>query len=167
MKSLYIIRHAKSSWGNIDLQDYDRPLNDRGKNDAPDMARRLLNRGTKIDAFVTSPAKRAKKTAEYFTQIFGVKENKIILVDDLYHASENTFYAIVAELDNELKHVALFSHNPGITDFANSLCVGVKTDNMPTCSIFAVSADIKKWKDFRDAEKSFLFFDYPKKNGVK
>lgn len=162
MRSLYIVRHAKSSWDNIDLQDFDRPLNERGKKDAPDMAKRLLERKIKIDAFVSSPAKRAKKTAKLFCEEFGADENKIILIESLYNASEEAFYDVVSRLDDSYKHVAVFSHNPGITDFVNTLCEGVKTDNMPTCAVFAIEIGTKKWSEFRTAPKKFLFFDYPK-----
>lgn len=162
MRSLYIVRHAKSSWGNIALPDFDRPLNERGKKDAPEMAKRLLERKIKIDAFVSSPAKRAKKTAKLFCEEFGAEENKIILVENLYHASEEIFYEVVSSLNDSYKHVALFAHNPGITDFVNTLCEGVKTDNMPTCAVFAIEIDTKKWSEFRTAPKKFLFFDYPK-----
>lgn len=163
MKSLFIVRHAKSSWDNITLQDFDRPLNERGKKDAPEMAKRLHERKIKIDAFISSPAKRAKKTAKFFCKEFGVSENKIILADNLYQASQSTFYEVVSGLSGNHKRVALFSHNPGITDFVNTLCKDVKIDNMPTCGIFAIEIDIEKWELFKEAEKKFLFFDYPKK----
>jgi phosphohistidine phosphatase len=163
MKSLYIVRHAKSSWDNIALPDFERTLNERGKKDAPEMAKRLLERKIKIDAFVSSPAKRAKKTAKLFIEAFGSDEDKIILVENLYHASGETFYEVISGLEDSNKHVALFSHNPGITDFVNTLCDGVRIDNMPTCAVFAIEIDTKKWSEFRTANKKFLFFDYPKR----
>jgi len=78
MKILLLIRHAKSSWDDISVTDFDRPLNERGKKDAPMMARRLSDKKIKIDAFVASPAKRAKKTAVFFAKEFGVDENDIV-----------------------------------------------------------------------------------------
>jgi phosphohistidine phosphatase len=162
MKSLYIVRHAKSSWGDMSVPDFDRPLNERGKKDAPEMAKRLLEKKARIDVFVSSPARRARKTCKLFCAEFGASEKKIILAESLYHASEQTFYDVITTLHDDYKHAALFSHNPGITDFVNSLGVGVRTDNMPTCGVFAVTADTKKWSDFKTAEKHFLFFDYPK-----
>jgi phosphohistidine phosphatase len=162
MKQLYIIRHAKSSWGDFTLPDFERPLNERGKTDAPVMAKRLLAKKIKIDAFVSSPAKRAKKTCKLFCHEFDVKEDKIILIDNLYQAHAEMFFEIVKGLDNKYEHVAIFAHNPGITEFANRLCKKVKIDDMPTCSIFAVQTDIKHWSDLKDAENEFLFFDYPK-----
>ncbi len=162
MKTLYLIRHAKSSWGDFGLPDIERPLNDRGKTDAPAMAKRLLDKNINLDAFVSSSAKRAKKTCALFCTEYQVKESEIIIVEKLYAASVSTFFEVIKELDNKFKQVALFSHNPGITDFVNLLCENVHIDNMPTCGIFAVEAAIEKWIDFKDAEKKFLFFDYPK-----
>ena len=161
MKTLLIVRHAKSSWGDLSLTDVDRPLNDRGKEDAPEMAKRLLDKKIKIDCFVSSPAKRAQKTAKLFMKEYDVKKDRLILVPALYEAAVSDFYKTVEHLDDSCNCVAIFSHNPGITDFVNSL-TGYSTDNMPTCGVFAVSIDTKKWKDFKESEKNFLFFDYPK-----
>jgi phosphohistidine phosphatase len=163
MRKLYIVRHAKSSWDNMAISDFDRPLNERGKKDAPEIAKRLVQRKVKIDALVSSPAKRAKKTAKLFCKEFGIDKDKIILDENLYHASAETFYDVVSGLDDSHKHIALFSHNPGITDFVNTLCEGVRIDNMPTCAVFAIEIDTKKWNKFRTATKKFLFFEYPKK----
>jgi phosphohistidine phosphatase len=161
MKTLILVRHAKSSWDDASISDFDRPLNDRGKKDAPEMAERLKDKGLKIDLFVSSPAKRARKTARIFAKEFGVEKEDIKLVEDLYMASPSVFSVVVEGLDDKAGTVALFSHNPGITEYASSL-TNVRIDNMPTCSVFAAQADINKWSDFENAEKSFLFFDYPK-----
>jgi len=160
MKTLVLIRHAKSSWDAPGLSDFDRPLNERGKKDAPEMAKRLKEK-MDIDLFVSSPAKRARKTAKLFAEEYGTKKDDISLVEDLYAATMPAFQKTVIELNNKYNTVALFSHNPGITEFANSL-TNVRIDDMPTCSIFAVHADIDKWESFSNAEKKFLFFDYPK-----
>ena len=162
-KMLLLIRHAKSSWDDISQSDFDRPLNERGKSDAPKMASRLKRRNIKIDAFIASPAKRAKKTADYFIKEFGGETEDIILVSALYDAGTGNFSDTIKDIDDKYKSVALFSHNPGITAFANLLAETEKIDNMPTCSIFAVKANVEKWKDFFKARKDFLFFDYPKK----
>jgi len=162
MKNLYIIRHAKSSWGDFSTPDFDRPLNERGKKDAPEMAKRLLNRNVSIDQFVSSPAKRAQKTCKAFCEVFNYPKDKILFIDELYHAPAETFKSVIKGLDNQYNAVAIFSHNPGITDFVNSLVVGVKIDNMPTCAVFAVSAATNSWADFFKGERKFLFIDYPK-----
>lgn len=161
MKTLILVRHAKSSWDIAGQKDFDRTLNERGKRDAPEMAQRLKEKGVKIDVIVSSPAKRAFKTARYFAEVFKRDKDDIQSVDQLYEAPLETFYSVVAGLDNKHETVALFAHNPGITAFANTL-TDVRTDNMPTCSLFAVQADADDWKSFRTSTKKFLFFDYPK-----
>lgn len=161
MKTIILVRHAKSDWSHEGLSDEERPLNERGKKDAPEMAKRLAKKGLKIDAFVSSPAKRAKKTARYFAEEFGVAKDDVKIENSLYGAGPQQFAQVVASLKEDLNTVALFSHNPGITDYANSL-TNVHTDNIPTCGVFAVQADAKTWMQFGAAEKSFLFFDYPK-----
>ncbi len=161
MKSLLLIRHAKSSWDNASLNDFDRPLNDRGKQDAPMMAERLSDKKIKIDAFVSSPAKRAAMTAKIFAGEFKIKKDDIIFKTELYMASADVFFEIIKKTDDHLNCIGIFSHNPGLTDFANEL-TEVRIDNIPTCGIFAVKADIKHWADFKEAKKKFWFFDYPK-----
>ena len=165
MKTLLLVRHAKSSWDSLTLSDFDRPLNDRGKNDAPIMAKRIKKINIKIDAFISSPAKRAKKTAEYFIKEFGRKEDEIIFVSALYDETIKDFETTIREIKDKHDCVAIFSHNPGITVFANQLIANANIDNMPTCSVFAVKANVDKWKDFSKAKKDFLFFEYPKKEG--
>lgn len=162
MKKIFIIRHAKSDqsfFGN----DFERPLNERGKADAPQMAKRLLDKNYKPDALVASPAVRAKRTAEIFAENLQMQETEIIFISALYHAGADVFFDVISNLPAELNIVAIFSHNPGITHFVNSLNTKVNIDNMPTCAIFAVSADITDWADFSKAKKEVLFFDYPKK----
>jgi phosphohistidine phosphatase len=161
MKSLLLVRHAKSDWDDPSLKDFDRPLNDRGKRDAPLMAHRLLDKKVKIDAFISSPAKRARKTAELFSEEYKENKKHIIFFDELYLADPQVFSNVIAKTSNKHDNIAVFSHNPGITDFANQL-TEVKIDEIPTCSIFAVRLDIKKWSDFKDAEREFWFFDSPK-----
>ncbi len=161
MKTLLLVRHAKSSWDNTILKDFERPLNERGKHDAPLMAKRIKDNKIEIEAFVSSPAKRAKKTAALFMNEFGVKAKNLILVPSLYEAALENFYETVEHLKGKYDTVALFAHNPGITDFINSLqCSSVY--DMPTCGVYAVKIKTKKWEEFREAEKEFLFFDYPK-----
>lgn len=161
MKTLLLIRHAKSSWDSPGLNDFDRSLNERGKKDAPEMAKRLKDKDINIDLFVSSPAKRARKTAKLFAEVFHEKKDKVQLVDDLYLATAPVFETAIKELNDKYDTVALFSHNPGITEFANTL-THMRIDNMPTCSIFALQADTDSWHSFAEAEKKFLFFDYPK-----
>lgn len=162
MKTLLLVRHAKSSWDVNTINDFDRPLNVRGKKDAPVMAQRLLERKINIDVLIASPAKRAKKTADIFCTVYKKNKEEIVFIPSLYHASLHTFFEVVYQLNDRYNCVAIFSHNPGITEFANELVEGVKIDNMPTCGIFAIKTNITEWKDFLSAKKELLFFDYPK-----
>lgn len=127
------------------------------------MAGRLKETESRVDAFVSSPARRARKTAEVFAEAYGAKEEELVLVSALYHAPSNVFFEEISRFPDEWNTVLIFSHNPGITHFVNELTNTVRVDNMPTCSIFAVEADISSWQAFEDAEKKFLLFDYPKK----
>jgi len=161
MKTLLLVRHAKSSWDDVSVKDFDRPLNERGKKNAPEMAARLSKRNLQIDLLVSSPAKRAKTTAVLFSKQLNKDEDKIVFEKDLYHADPEAFYNVILKIDDDYDSVAIFSHNPGITDFANTLSEA-RVDNIPTCGIFAVNIETQKWSDFKEASKHFFFFDYPK-----
>jgi phosphohistidine phosphatase len=161
MKQLILVRHAKSDWGNPELDDFDRPLNGRGKKDAPEMARRLKEKKISIDGFIASPAKRAAKTAKVFADAYDIKKKDILFKQELYLAEPNTFFQVVAEANDNWNTIAVFSHNYGITDFANKL-TETRIDNIPTSGVFAVKIDCSSWKDFKEASKAFWFFDYPK-----
>jgi phosphohistidine phosphatase len=160
-KTILLIRHAKSSWENFSIKDFDRPLNDRGKRDAPVMAKRLLDKGIAIDAFIASPAKRARKTAELFATAYQRQKDEIILFDELYLAGPNAFFDVISRTNDRFHHIAVFSHNNGITDFAN-LLADVRIDEIPTCGIFAIKIKSDSWAGFKNAEKEFWFFDSPK-----
>jgi phosphohistidine phosphatase len=162
MKTLIMVRHAKSSWANFGEPDFDRSLNERGKADAPEMAKRLKKHSIKVGSFISSPAKRARMTCKAFCEVFSYEKDDIIYIDKLYHAAAPTFFEVIKEMPTDEDVVAIFSHNPGITDFVNQLCKDVFIDNMPTCAVFAVQADVDSWNDFEKAERKFLFLDYPK-----
>ena len=161
MKTILCVRHAKSAWDDPSVSDSERKLTHRGKSDAKTMAKRLLENSIEIDAFVSSTAKRAMKTAKLFMKQYDKDKKKLQLAPSLYEASVQDFYDVVESLDDEYKTVALFSHNPGITEFVNSLGCSAVYD-MPTCSVYAVNVKAKHWKDFRQSTKEFSFFDYPK-----
>ena len=164
MKTLLLIRHAKSSWDDITQKDFDRPLNERGKKDAPSMAKKIKKeKDALLDAIISSSAKRALETAKFFSKEFDINKKYITEIQNLYEPTIDAFYNAIINLDDEYKNVGLFSHNPGITAFANQL-TNVHVDDMPTCSVFAVRILDNKWKNFQVAEKEFWFFDYPKNN---
>ena len=161
MKSLYLIRHAKSNQ-DLGVEDFDRPLNERGKKDAPTMGKRIKSREQKIDTFISSPARRARQTAELFAKNYGFAEEAIRYIPELYLANPSALKKAIEEIDDRYQSAALFAHNPGITELANGL-TNIRIDDMPTCGIFAVAIQTDRWVDFMQAEKEYLFFDYPKK----
>lgn len=161
MKTLILVRHAKSDWSSEGLSDFDRPLNERGKRDAPVMAKRLRDKNIPVDLFVASPAKRAAKTARIFAEAYGVAKKDILFKEELYLPAASVFYQVIEHLSDQHSHVAVFSHNNGITDFANEL-TNARIDDIPTCGIFAINIHCDHWKDFREAKKEFWFFDSPK-----
>lgn len=164
MKTLLLVRHAKSDWENPALEDFDRPLNERGKRDAPAMARRLLDKNINIDAIISSPAKRAAKTAKAFAESYDLKKSRLQFKEELYMAGSAAFTAVIESADDKFESIAVFSHNPGITGFANEL-TNARIDNIPTCGVFAIKINTDTWKNFRNAPKEFWFFDYPKATG--
>jgi phosphohistidine phosphatase len=161
VKRLLVIRHAKTHPAQWGQKDIDRVLNERGLQDAPMMAQRLLNRGISIDAFVSSPAKRAYATACFFAEAYQVPASGVQQIDNLYHPDAENLFRMVGRLPETVQTAALFSHNPGLTDFVNLLC-DIRIDHLPTCGIFAVAADIKQWAEFRSTTRYFFFYDQPK-----
>ncbi len=164
MKTLLLVRHAKSDWDASGLPDFDRPLNERGKKDAPVMAARLQEKKIPLDGFIASPAKRAAKTAKIFAEEYRLSKQDIRFMEELYLPAAGVFYSVIEQTDDTLQHIAIFSHNNGITDFANEL-TSARIDNIPTCGIFALKIHCDSWKDFRKARKEFWFFDSPKTKG--
>ncbi|HCM74856.1 MAG TPA: phosphohistidine phosphatase [Cytophagales bacterium] len=166
MKTLYLIRHAKSSWDNPDLSDFDRPLNDRGKRDAPRMGRRLKEREVTADLMLSSPAKRALTTCKEIAKVLGYSEDRIKTDRRIYHADEDVLYSVLSELDESQQVVMLYGHNPGFTSFANSL-FNEYIMNIPTCGIVAGNLNIDSWKAIKAGCGKMLFFDFPKRNKKK
>ena len=163
MKRIFLIRHAKSSPAEMNLKDFERPLNKRGEDEAKEMAKKLLNTKINIDAFISSSAKRALKTSEIFADIFGRSLKDIIKSPELYEAYNATFYKVISELKDELNTACIFAHNPSVTHFANAL-TNTKIDDMPTAGIFAIEAETEHWRDFQKRKKSFYFLNIPQNN---
>ncbi|MFZ1704151.1 MAG: histidine phosphatase family protein [Saprospiraceae bacterium] len=143
MKTIFISRHAKSSWDNYFVQDFDRPLNVRGLNDAPMMAAKLKAHQYFPQYIISSPAKRALSTAEFYAKEFNlpITEDK-----NLYHGDEGNYLEVINQTDEKYNSVMLFGHNPGITYIANSIQSGC-TDNIPTSGLIIASCDVKTWKE--------------------
>lgn len=159
MKTLYINRHAKSSWDNPRLNDFDRPLNKRGQKDAPKMGKVLNDKGIQPGLFLSSPANRAITTARLIAKevdypIADIEEDKRV-----YGASAHELIHILKEQDDEVESIILFGHNPELTTLANML-TGVAIDNIPTCGFVHIEFDVGNWSDIDHGR--LVAFDYPK-----
>lgn len=163
MKRLTLVRHAKSSWRNPDLPDFDRPLNKRGEQDAPLMARRLAKCNLVFDLVLASPARRTRLTAEAIAEQRAVDTTRITFDERIYLATAGELINLLQTIDDKLQDVLLVGHNPGITDLANYL-VGGRLENVPTCGIFSVELPITSWQRLERAAGTLLFYDYPKKH---
>ena len=161
MKTLYIVRHAKSSWDNPNLDDFDRPLNSRGKKNAPEMGERLKKKGIKPDLIISSSAKRAYTTAVKIAKEIGYPKNDIKRTENFYLAGVNASLRIIHQVDDHVESLMIFGHNPGWTDLSNYLC-DFQIDNIPTCGISAITFEIDKWSEVKTGGGKLLFFDYPK-----
>ena len=162
MKYLFFVRHAKSSWSDTSLHDHDRPLNGRGKRDAPRMAQRLLGLGVSPHGILTSTAKRARATAKVFREAFGLSKKQVLKKENLYHAGPREIQREISKLPNAWNTVLVFGHNPGYTDLANRLQNDAFIDNVPTCGIVGAQIDIGDWKDFTLEAAKRTTFLYPK-----
>jgi len=160
MKTLYLARHAKSYWKDQSIPDIDRPLNSRGKRDAPFMGEVLNDKKIMIDLIMSSPAKRTKKTAIEIASKIGYPEKKIQFNEDLYEASSNTIIKLIKKIEEKYDRVMIFGHNPGLTMLNNHIS-NHYIDNIPTCGIVALQFD-KKWSEIDKNSCKFLFFEYPK-----
>jgi phosphohistidine phosphatase len=160
MKTLLIVRHAKSSWKDMSLSDWERPLNKRGKRDAPMMGQRLADIGIRVDSIVSSTAVRAISTADIIADEIGFQK-EIDQRDDLYHADERALLSTIRGFSDDLHAVMLVAHNPSITELVNELS-GRWIDNVPTCGIAKFVYDVKSWKDVGRLAPMDFQFDYPK-----
>jgi phosphohistidine phosphatase len=157
MKTLILVRHAKSDWPE-NTDDFDRPLAEKGFADAEIMAHFIKSQTIKIDHFISSPALRAFTTCEIFNKEYQVK---IDTLQKLYNASESNFEELVVKIDDQFNSVAMFSHNNGISNFANSMSENIIM--FPTCGVAGFEVDCDSWADFENAKKKLIFFYEPKK----
>ncbi len=165
MKKLYLVRHAKSSWADLGMDDFDRPLNLRGEEDAPHMAKQLKKHHVVPSHMITSPANRALSTCRIFAKSLHFENKNIIKEQMLYHASADAILKILGLLPEHKRDredvVLLFGHNPGITEFANAL-LGIGIDNIPTCGIVEATLNIESWAAISFGCGKLDSFTYPK-----
>lgn len=160
MRKIILLRHAKSSWKDASLDDFDRPLNNRGKRDAPHMANRLFKRGVEVDLIISSSARRTSDTAKIFKDKLGFK-SEIIFEDKLYEASAQEILKIIHKIEEKYNSILIVCHNPGITNLSNDLS-DYFIDNIPTTGAVGFSFD-GNWNELQNNSCKLIFFDYPKK----
>lgn len=160
-KRLLLIRHAKSSWKDSNLADFERPLNSRGKRDAPFMGELLNKRNIYPDLIITSYAERAKRTAQIIAGKLGYSDEKLIIDERLYEANYKDILDVIRQTKNNIKVLFVFGHNPGLTTLHNFLCESY-IDNIPTSGIteYEIGED---WINLSAKSVNLLSFEYPKK----
>ena len=162
MKTLFLIRHAKSSWDDTALPDRDRPLDDRGERNVAKMGKRLVKRNVKADLIMSSPAKRALATAEVIAKMLDYKRKDIVVNHRLYASQVDDLLDVIQELDHKLKRVMLVGHNPELTELAHYLSSEIT--HMPTSAIAEFTFDTKSWSAIGKATPAHMTLDYPKKS---
>jgi len=162
MKTLTIVRHAKSSWDNPGLSDRDRPLNKRGERNAPEMGARIREHGIRPSLIVSSPAIRAWSTARIIATAIAYPIEFLQRERSLYLASVDEILDVIAAQDEGFNNLMLVGHNPGLTQFANFLSPGL-TNNLPTAGVVAVEIDRDDWNLYERPPTRLLVHDYPKK----
>ena len=162
MKTLTIVRHAKSSWKDASLRDRDRPLNKRGKGDAPEMGRRIHEAGIRPSLIISSPAVRAWKTAKAVADAINYPREFLQKEDALYLASVDRILDVLVAQDNRFNNILLVAHNPGLTEFANFLVPGL-TNNLPTAGVVSVEIDQDDWSLYKQPRTRLVLHDWPKR----
>ena len=163
-RTLILIRHAKSSWADALQSDFDRPLNERGKTEAPEMGIKLRKLGIIPDLIISSPAKRTRQTAKRVADEVGYDSDSIKWVEKLYHCIPSVFDEVIFEVGDEVKTLFVIAHNPGITEYVNDLSPKFATDHMPTCGIVGVRMDMDEWGNMPISEKKVFLYEYPAKD---
>ena len=161
MKTLTLVRHAKSSWKDNALSDHDRPLNKRGERDAPEMGQRVADAGIRPSLILTSTANRALTTAKVFAAQLSYPLEFLQREKSLYLASVDDMLDVLVAQDIGFNSIMLFAHNPGMTDFANYLVPGL-TSNLPTTGVVCVNLECDEWSLYERPKTELVLYDFPK-----
>lgn len=163
MRHLTLVRHAKSDWKNSDLKDFDRPLNRRGSKEAPEMARQLAAQQVRADLMLTSPAVRALETARAFARALDYPLRRLKSDERLYLAQPKDILEVVRGIGSRVRHLMLFGHNPGLSEFAQALTNDSELGELPTCAVYSVELDIRGWTDAHFGEGLNPSLQHPKR----
>jgi len=163
MKTIYLVRHGKSSWGIEDICDKDRPLKGRGIRDAHLISTYLfksMSRSKKIE-FCSSSATRAVHTALIFAENFNIPAAEIKISDELYHCAADELHGVIKKTKDEVDELFIFAHNPSITRYVNQI-TGAGIENVPTTGVVGIIYESKRWSTISRLGKCMLF-EYPKR----
>jgi phosphohistidine phosphatase len=163
MKTIYLVRHAKSSWKYPSLDDFERPLNKRGRRNAPFMGGILKKLKVNPDLIMSSPANRAATTARIIADSIDYPLEEIQYDETIYASSEYDLVQVIQELDNSVNQAMLVSHNPALTDLANSIG-DTSISNIPTCGVCCINLNISSWAKIGEQRGKLKFFEFPKKH---
>ena len=159
MKKLIIVRHSKSSWKDLSLTDFNRPLNGRGKLDGPLMADYLKRKINKIDYLHSSSSLRTFETSKYF--INQIQFEKIEYDDSLYHCSSSSILKMIMNYSEDYQSAMIIAHNPGLTNLINSI-TNILLDNLPTTGISEINFDCSEWNDISLQNSNLIDLKFPK-----
>lgn len=162
MRHLTLVRHAKSDWKNADLKDCDRPLNRRGLREAPQMAERLAAQDIRPDLMLTSPAVRALETARVFAKTLEYPLRRLKTEDRLYLGPAADILEVVRGVGSRVRHLMIFGHNPGLSEFAASLTNDPELGELPTCAVYTMELDVRSWVDVRFGEATNASLSHPR-----
>jgi phosphohistidine phosphatase len=162
VKRLILLRHAKSSWSEQGLPDFERPLSGRGERDAPRMGARLRERGIHPDLVLSSPALRARRTASLVARALDYADDAIELDATLYLAAPAEILAVVAKKPDAVHCLLVVGHNPGLTELTNLLLPELELANLPTAGTVVVDCATERWAEVGNAQRRLVYYDYPK-----
>jgi phosphohistidine phosphatase len=163
MKTLYLVRHAKSSWKYPDLDDFERPLNKRGRKNAPLMGKILKKLQVNPDIIISSPANRAATTARILAAKINYPLENIRYNETLYEFSEGALIQIVKHIDDRVAKAMVVGHNPGLNSMANYLG-NRQISNIPTAGVYCLDLNIASWTKIGENCGKSIFFEFPKKH---
>lgn len=162
MKQLLLVRHSKSDRNDPTLDDFDRPLNERGHKNAVEMAKRLVKQEVIPKEIVSSPALRALSTANHFADILKIKHSEIIKVDSIYEASASALLKVINSLNDESDLTAIFGHNPGLSEIAYQLTDNASLYNLPTTGMALIEFPFDQWSMVSQGTGKLILYDFPK-----
>lgn len=162
MKRLYLVRHAKSDWGDEGLKDIDRPLNQRGYSAAYRMSEWFAKKSEVPNLFISSDATRALSTAMIFARNLNYPANEVVVLQQIYESAAKTLKDVIVQIEDKNQSAIIFAHNPGMTNLTNELTDDLFFDELPTCAVVALEFDIKSWKEAASKKAKIAFHQFPK-----